>query len=90
MSGHQVVTSELLCCASGRNYFRSHFTSVKNDQKLHCVITSYATKVVEKQQILILKKTFMLKIGVLRATIAQKKQKSDDFILLLVLTRCSE
>jgi hypothetical protein len=36
--------------------------------------------VVEKQQILILK-TVTFKIGVLWATIAQKQQKSEDFIL---------
>jgi hypothetical protein len=35
--------------------------------------------VVEKQQILILK-TFKFKLGVLWTTIAQKQQKSGDFI----------
>jgi hypothetical protein len=40
---------------SGQNYFRSDFTAVKNDQNLHRVNTSYVTKVVEKQQILIVK-----------------------------------
>jgi hypothetical protein len=36
--------------------------------------------VVEKQQILIVKKTFKFKIGVLWTTIAQKQQKSGYFI----------
>jgi hypothetical protein len=65
---------------SGQNYFRSHFTAVKNDQNFPRVNTSYITKVVEKQQILIVKKTFKFKIGVLWANIAQKQQMSGDFI----------
>jgi hypothetical protein len=48
-------------------------------QNLHRVNTSYVTKVVEKQRILIAK-TFKFKIGVLWATIAQKQQISEDFI----------
>jgi hypothetical protein len=64
---------------SGQNYFQSHFTAVKNDQNLHGVNTSYFTKVVEKQKILIVK-TFKFKKGVLWAIIAQKQQISGDFI----------
>jgi hypothetical protein len=43
------------------------------------VNTSNVTKVVEKQQMLIVK-TFKFKKGVLSATIAQKQQISGDFI----------
>jgi hypothetical protein len=51
-----MVASDLLYDATCRpNYCRSHFTAVKNDQNLHRVNTSYVTKVLEKQQILIVK-----------------------------------
>jgi hypothetical protein len=64
---------------SGQNYFRSHFTAIKNDQNLHRVNTSYVTKVVEKQQILIVK-NFQVSNRCVMGTIAQKQQVSGDFI----------
>jgi hypothetical protein len=48
-------------------------------RNLHRVNTSCVTKVVEKQQILLVK-TLKFKIGVLWTTIAQKQQKSGYFI----------
>jgi hypothetical protein len=88
-NSHTRVVLCLLYDAGGQNYFRSHFFFVKNEKKLHSANTSYATKVVEKQQILIVKTlTFKFKIGVLWATIAQKQQISGDFIQ--PITSCSD
>jgi hypothetical protein len=48
--------------------------------KLASSVQNYVTKVVEKQQILIVK-TLKFKIGVLWTTIAQKQQKVRGFYL---------